>query len=55
MSDRKEERKQVKIRAHNTSRYNTKHKGSEMEVSLLGMIHRKGASMEEGGRRGDGG
>lgn len=33
-----------------TSKYNTKNKGSEMEESLLGLTHRKGASMEEGAR-----
>lgn len=35
------------------SRYNMKYTGSEMEVSLLGVKNRKGASMEEEGRQGD--
>lgn len=47
-------RKQVKIRAEeHTRRYNTKYQGSEMDVSLLSMTHRKGTRGEDKGRKGD--
>lgn len=48
MNDRKEAGEDTE--KEHTRRYNTKYKGSGMELSLLSLTHRKEVSVQERGR-----